>query len=107
MELFTKTCPHSRREESTHIVFGGIPSLLHIHDVDVKDRPELHLHEADQSAATLGALQKELLIHENNRQNSIRSQRGGGGGEERKFRKKRSCSELKSHRRQDPGASKE
>lgn len=87
-------------------MFGGIPSLLHIHDIDVKDRPELHLHEADQSAPTLGALQKELLIHENNRQNSIRSQRGGGDAE-RKFRKKLSCSEQKSHRRQDQGASEE
>lgn len=30
-------------EETTYIVFGGIPSLLHIHDINVKHRTELHL----------------------------------------------------------------
>lgn len=66
----TFTCMQEWSVESTHIVFGGIPSLLHIHHIHVQDRPELHLHKADQSAATLGTLQKELLIHENR----IRSQ---------------------------------
>lgn len=73
---FPKTCSQKWSKETTHIVFGGIPSLLHIHDIHVKDRPELHLHKADRSAPALGTLQKELLIHENNRQDSIRSQRG-------------------------------
>lgn len=56
--------------KTTYIVFGGIPSLLHIHNIHVKDRPELHLHKADRSAPTLGTLQEELLIHANNRQDS-------------------------------------
>lgn len=75
MELYRN---RARRNgaKTTYIVFGGIPSLLHIHDIHVKDRPELHLHKADRSAPTLGTLQKELLIHANNRQDSSRSPRG-------------------------------
>lgn len=72
MELYRN---RARRNgaKTTYIVFGGIPSLLHIHDIHVEDRPELHLHKADRSAPTLGSLQKELLIHANNRQDSSRS----------------------------------
>lgn len=29
-------------------MFGWIPSLLHIHNINVKDRPELHLHKPNR-----------------------------------------------------------
>lgn len=32
-----------QNKDTTYIVFGGIPSLLHIHNIHVKDRAELHL----------------------------------------------------------------
>lgn len=32
-------------EETTYIVFGGIPPLLHVHNINVKDSGELHLHK--------------------------------------------------------------
>lgn len=102
---FSKPCSQNWSKEATHVVFGGIPSLLHIHDIHVKDRPELHLHKADRSAPTLGTLQKELLIHTNNRQDSRRSPRGTCA--ERKFRKEPSSSQQKLHRRRDAGASAE
>lgn len=31
--------------EYTHIMFGGIPPLLHIHNFHFKDRSELHLEQ--------------------------------------------------------------
>lgn len=102
---FSKPCAQKWSKEATHVMFGGIPSLLHIHDIHVKDRPELHLHKADWSAPTLGTLQKELLIHANNRQDSRRSPRGTCA--ERKFRKKPSSSQQKLHRRRNAGASAE
>lgn len=73
---FSKPCSQKWSKEATHVVFGGIPPLLHVHDIHVKDRPELHLHKADRSAPTLGTLQKQLLIHANNGQDSRRSLRG-------------------------------
>lgn len=33
----------SKNKAITYIVLGGIPPLLHIHNVDVEDRAELHL----------------------------------------------------------------
>lgn len=32
-----------QKEETTYIVFGGVPSLLHVHNVNVQDGAELHL----------------------------------------------------------------
>lgn len=94
---FSRPCSQKWSKETTHVVFGGIPSLLHIHHVHVKERPELHLHKADRRAPTLGTLQKELLIHANNRQDSR------GTCAERKFRKKPSCSQEKLHGRRKAG----
>ncbi len=32
-------------EETTYIVFGGVPPLLHVHNINIKDCSELHLHK--------------------------------------------------------------
>lgn len=50
-------------------MFGGIPSLLHIHNVDVKDRPELHLPWTDGIFAIIPEkLEKELVTTMKTRQ---------------------------------------
>lgn len=40
---FMKLNSRKTKTRQTYIMFGGIPSLLHVHDIDVKHRPELHL----------------------------------------------------------------
>lgn len=38
----------TQSKNTTYIMFGWIPSLLHIHNINVKDRPELHLHKPNR-----------------------------------------------------------
>lgn len=45
-------------------MFGRIPPLLHIHDVNVMDHPELHLHEPNLHQYYKNELQK-VVTHEN------------------------------------------
>lgn len=61
-------------KNTAYIMFGGIPSLLHIHNINVKDRPELHLHKPDRICNNTLMLQKKMVTHENDieYQNNIR-----------------------------------
>lgn len=57
-------------------MFGGIPSLLHVHNIDVKHRPELHLDFLHQERSKLyrrqcsamkttqSALERSLVVGE-------------------------------------------
>lgn len=56
------------KKNTTYVMFGGVPSLLHIHNVDVKDRPQLHLHKANTICTRiLEMLWMEPIAHENYR----------------------------------------
>lgn len=40
-----------RKKKLTYIVFGWVPSLLHVHHVNIKNRPEMHFEGLQQKQA--------------------------------------------------------